>query len=108
MASEVGSHKEKKWTSEEDRMLKEYLVEHGEGKWASVAHNSGLQRSANDCRKRWMNHLRPEVNHAEFTEEERETITRLHSKMGNRWSKIAKMLQGRTDDQIKSYCRMMD
>ncbi|XP_038698743.1 transcription factor MYB101-like [Tripterygium wilfordii] len=54
-----------------------------------------------------MNHLKPEVNHAKFMKEECETITRLHSEMGNKWSRIAKMLPGRIDDQIKSYCRMM-
>ncbi|XP_038698704.1 transcription factor MYB101-like [Tripterygium wilfordii] len=54
-----------------------------------------------------MNHLSPKVNPRELTKEECETIMRLHVELGNKWSMIARMLPGRTDDQIKSYCRMM-
>lgn len=44
----------------------------------------GLSRCGKSCRLRWMNYLRPNVKHGNFTKEEEDVITSLHNKLGNK------------------------
>ncbi|XP_019180052.1 PREDICTED: transcription factor MYB108-like [Ipomoea nil] len=93
------------WTVEEDFTLINYIAHHGEGRWNSLARCAGLKRTGKSCRLRWLNYLRPDVRRGNITLEEQLMILELHSRWGNRWSKIAQHLPGRTDNEIKNYWR---
>ncbi|KAJ4981484.1 hypothetical protein NE237_032321 [Protea cynaroides] len=91
------------WTPEEDNKLSSYISQHGTRNWRLIPKNAGLQRCGKSCRLRWTNYLRPDLKHGEFSEAEEQTIVKLHSVVGNRWSLIAAQLAGRTDNDVKNH-----
>ncbi|KAH9331316.1 hypothetical protein KI387_003424, partial [Taxus chinensis] len=62
-----------------------------------------LLRCGKSCRLRWTNYLRPDLKRGVLSPSDEKLIIDLHARMGNRWSKIASHLPGRTDNEIKNY-----
>ncbi|KAH6835694.1 hypothetical protein C2S53_016973 [Perilla frutescens var. hirtella] len=93
------------WTLEEDNLLIQHITSHGEGQWNSLAKSAGLKRTGKSCRLRWLNYLKPDIKRGNLAPHEQLLILELHSRWGNRWSKIAQHMPGRTDNEIKNYWR---
>jgi ABC-type phosphate/phosphonate transport system ATPase subunit len=47
----------------------------------------GLRRCGKSCRLRWLNYLRPNIKHGEFTENEDRVICSMYASIGSRWVK---------------------
>ncbi|CAL9102541.1 unnamed protein product [Musa textilis] len=91
------------WTAEEDKRLINFILSNGQCCWRAVPKLAGLLRCGKSCRLRWTNYLRPDLKRGLLSEAEEKMVIELHSKLGNRWSKIASHLPGRTDNEIKNH-----
>ncbi|XP_021296684.1 protein ODORANT1 [Herrania umbratica] len=91
------------WTAEEDKKLINFILTNGQCCWRAVPKLAGLLRCGKSCRLRWTNYLRPDLKRGLLSEYEEQMVIDLHAQLGNRWSKIASHLPGRTDNEIKNH-----
>ena len=99
----------KPWNDKEDSELLRLIQEKGTRKWTAIAnalnqalHQGKPGRLGKQCRERWYNHLNPALKKSEWTQEEDELIITQQSRIGNKWSLIAKELPGRTENSVKN------
>ncbi|XP_076886799.1 MYB-like transcription factor ODO1 [Bidens hawaiensis] len=91
------------WTVEEDKKLISFILTNGQCCWRAVPKLAGLRRCGKSCRLRWTNYLRPDLKRGLLNEYEEQLVIDLHARLGNRWSKIASSMPGRTDNEIKNH-----
>ncbi|KAL6001432.1 hypothetical protein ACLOJK_007169 [Asimina triloba] len=121
------------WTAEEDKKLINFILTNGQCCWRAVPKLAGLglfflihflirkhrmgvaffltffSTASSDHRigtapmLRWTNYLRPDLKRGLLSESEEKLVIDLHANLGNRWSKIAAHLPGRTDNEIKNH-----
>jgi len=88
------------WSHEEDEMVKS-CMQKGMKKWSEIAkHVPG--RIGKQCRERWHNHLDPAIKKDDWSKSEDNLLFELQAKHGNKWSYIATMIEGRTENAVKN------
>ncbi|KAG0746597.1 hypothetical protein G6F57_008400 [Rhizopus arrhizus] len=97
------SIRRQRWQADEDEALKRAARLYGVGNWRLIQ-RLVPGRTDMQCRERWVNALDDSVRHGPFTEEEKEQVKALVEKHGPKWSYLATLMSGRTDNQImKTY-----
>ncbi|KAL1827463.1 hypothetical protein ACET3Z_005875 [Daucus carota] len=101
--NEAPSRKRRYWTTEEDRMLLSLVSKHGAGKWSQISQEMDGRDSV-QCRYRWSHHLCPNVKKkGSWSDEEERVFVEAHKIHGNKWTEIAKRLQGRSANSVKNH-----
>ncbi|KAI7052631.1 hypothetical protein KC319_g22950, partial [Hortaea werneckii] len=86
----------------EDQYLLHLVNLHGAHNWVRIS--STIQtRSPKQCRERYHQNLKPNLNHDPITPEEGLLIEQMVADMGKRWAEIARRLRGRSDNAVKNW-----
>jgi hypothetical protein len=100
LKSLVPQIKKGRWSEEEDLALKTAVTSIGIGNWTKIAAQVPGRNDV-QCRERWVNVLDPHTDRSPFTAEEDQIILKGVAKFGEgKWSSIAQMLPGRTDNMV--------
>ena len=70
-------------------------------KWTTVAEVLD-DRTAKQCRERWVNHADPAIDKSAWTVEEQAILLEANKDRMNNWVEIAKLLPGRSQNNVKN------
>ncbi|PRQ40819.1 putative transcription factor MYB-HB-like family [Rosa chinensis] len=89
------------WTQEEDDTLREQISIHGTENWAIIA-SKFKDKTTRQCRRRWYTYLNSDFKKGGWSPEEDLLLCEAQKIFGNRWTEIAKVVSGRTDNAVKN------
>jgi myb proto-oncogene protein len=95
----------RRWKEEEDQALQAAVVQFddkmGYRDWHTIS-RAVHGRNAKQCRERWLSQLAPSINREPWSAQEEKVLIQAHHDYGNKWTDIAKLLPGRTDNSVKN------
>ncbi|CAA7043841.1 unnamed protein product [Microthlaspi erraticum] len=89
------------WTPEEDDILRKQINLNGTENWAIIASKFN-DKSTRQCRRRWYTYLNSDFKRGGWSPEEDTLLCEAQRLFGNRWTEIAKVVSGRTDNAVKN------
>jgi hypothetical protein len=89
------------FTPEEDARLMQILTTVPFVSWDTVAQQF-TERTARQCRERWLNYLCPQVRIGPWSSEEDSLLISLLNEHGRSWSVIRRKFNGRSENDIKN------
>ncbi|KAL3638407.1 hypothetical protein CASFOL_017778 [Castilleja foliolosa] len=81
----------------------EYMIDDLYAHYKRAENRGEMVRVSMVGRLKWTNYLRPDVKRGLLSNYEEKMVIDLHAQLGNRWSKTASHLPGRTDNEIKNH-----
>ena len=99
--TEISSTLRKRFSKQEDKILKHAVDEQGLQNWDEIAQFLP-GRTGRQCRDRYNNYLFKEISGKPWSPEEDEIIQQKYQIYGSHWVKISQFLEGRSGNNVKN------
>ena len=94
-------HPKQQFTLEEDLKLQGLVQQCGTKNWELISQLMG-NRNERQCKERWTKYLSPDLNNSPWTADEDRLLVYKIQELGQKWVKISKFFDKRTDANLKN------